>query len=216
MQDRVKNSRVQQVIELFLLFLMLPIILSMNVPSLLKVTIAITTVGYLVWLMRKNQQWTATLLFAFGTQCNWRAMLLRFCVFAVISAVAVYHYLPNKFFVMPQDYPLMWAAISLFYVVFSVYPQEIIYRQFFFWRYRGLVNNSQAFITLNAVLFCLAHLMFWNNWVLALTLAGGFLFSHTFSTSRSVMFTSIEHSLYGLWLFTIGVGEMLAFPMPSS
>jgi len=48
MQDRVKNSRVQHVIEFSLLFLMLPIILSMNVPSLLKVTIAITAVGYLV------------------------------------------------------------------------------------------------------------------------------------------------------------------------
>jgi hypothetical protein len=28
------------------------------------------------------------------------------------------------------------------------------------------------------------------------------------------MLTSIEHAIYGNWLFTIGMGEMLAFPMP--
>lgn len=58
----------------------------------------------------------------------------------------------------------------------------------------------------------MVHLVFHNALVSVLTLVGGILFGLTYRRTQSLMFTSIEHSLYGVWLFTIGAGEMLAFP----
>lgn len=46
-------------------------------------------------------------------------------------------------------------------------------------------------------------------------LIGGILFVITYTKSKSILLTSAEHAIYGNWLFTIGMGEMLAFPMPS-
>ena len=202
--------------ELGVLFVALPILLSTPLNVFLKVAGALCALVYVGFLMRSYGLFNKVSLLSLGKMSGWKTILLRFIVFAVLSAMLVSYFLPEKLFVMPLEYTAMWLAISLFYSVVSVYPQEIIYRQFFYARYRNLIANEHGFVLLNAVLFCLAHLMFWNSLVLALTFAGGVLFSYTYSKSRSVMFTSIEHSLYGLWLFTIGAGEMLAFPMPTS
>lgn len=202
--------------ECISLFVFLPILLSTPLSVWIKIPVALVSLAYLLLKMRQGRQFSIKQSFHLGESIDRRWLLLRFIIFAVASAVVVYLFTPEKLFIMPLQHTLFWALISVFYAVVSVYPQEVIYRQFFFWRYGGLVSNQQLFIFLNASLFCLAHLMFWNNLVLALTLAGGVLFAGTFARSRSVMFTSIEHSLYGLWLFTIGAGEMLAFPMPAS
>ncbi|MFW5694735.1 MAG: hypothetical protein ACOCYB_06180 [Alkalispirochaeta sp.] len=37
------------------------------------------------------------------------------------------------------------------------------------------------------------------------------LFSRTWLRSRSALAVSIEHALYGFWLFTVGLGSYFAF-----
>ena len=202
--------------EASLLFVALPIIMAFPISAWVKLVSALAAVIYVVATLYTNKQFNRDVLISLGNRPQWRRVLIKFGLFALVSTVLVAYFLPDKLFVVPFEYTLMWLAISVFYVVFSVYPQELIYRQFFFFRYRVLVEKESVFIALNAMLFCLAHLLFWNSIVLALTLAGGFLFAYTFSRSRSLMFTSIEHSFYGVWLFTLGIGEMLAFPMPAS
>jgi membrane protease YdiL (CAAX protease family) len=64
----------------------------------------------------------------------------------------------------------------------------------------------------NAIVFSLAHIFFKNTLVLVLTFIGGLLFAYTFVKTKSTTLVSIEHALYGNWLFTVGMGEMLAFP----
>ncbi|MDU0355872.1 hypothetical protein RS130_20045 [Paraglaciecola aquimarina] len=51
-----------------------------------------------------------------------------------------------------------------------------------------------------------------NNLVFVLTFAGGILFALNYKKSQSLVAVSIEHSAYGLWLFTVGLGQQLAFP----
>ena len=98
------------------------------------------------------------------------------------------------------------------YSFFSVYPQELIYRTFYFQRYEMLFKNRAIFIFVNAVIFSLAHMFLRNSLVLLLTFLGGILFAITFHRTRSTLLVSIEHIIYGSWLFTVGMGEMLAFP----
>ena len=202
--------------EFALLFAVLPIVIALPISPWLKFAMAFVAILYIVAVLRSNNQFKKSALIGLGNSPQWRRLLVKFAVFALISTGLVAYFFPQQLFIIPLEYTLMWLAISGFYVIFSVYPQELIYRYFYFWRYHTLVEKQSLFITLNALVFCLAHLLFWNSLVLALTLAGGFLFAYTFSRSNSLMFTSIEHSLYGLWLYTLGIGEMLAFPMPTS
>jgi membrane protease YdiL (CAAX protease family) len=125
----------------------------------------------------------------------------------------VWWFLPEKLFFVVKENPGLWLGSSLFYAVVSVYPQELIYRHFFYWRYSHLLS-PRLFLALNALLFSLAHTLFMNGLVFALTLAGGFLFANTYRKTQSLVVTSIEHAVYGLWLYTVGLGEMLAFPGP--
>jgi membrane protease YdiL (CAAX protease family) len=108
--------------------------------------------------------------------------------------------------------PLLWLAILFIYSVFSVYPQELIFRTFFFQRYEVLFKSKALFIFINAIVFSLAHLFFRNTLVLLLTLFGGILFGFTFYNTKSTLFVTIEHAIYGCWLYTVGMGSILGFP----
>jgi membrane protease YdiL (CAAX protease family) len=48
--------------------------------------------------------------------------------------------------------------------------------------------------------------------VLAFTFIGGILFAYTYQKTKSTLLVSIEHAIYGCWLFTVGMGTMLGFP----
>ena len=104
------------------------------------------------------------------------------------------------------------ACLLFIYSFFSVYPQELIYRTFYFQRYKSLFKSKVLLIFLNAVVFCLAHIFFQNTFVLILTFLGGLLFALTYQKTKSTLLVSIEHAIYGCWLFTVGMGNMLGFP----
>ena len=106
---------------------------------------------------------------------------------------------------MAGDQPVLCGSFSL--------SSRADLSSFFYWRYSHLLSPG-LFLALNAILFSLAHTIFMNGLVFALTLAGGFLFANTYRKTQSLMVTSIEHAVYGLWLYTVGLGEMLAFPGP--
>jgi membrane protease YdiL (CAAX protease family) len=98
------------------------------------------------------------------------------------------------------------------YPIFSVYPQGLIYRAFFFHRYHSLLRLDPAardwlMILLSAATFALMHILF-HNWIaLALTFPGGILFARRYIDTRSLCVSSLEHALYGCFLFTIGLGQ---------
>jgi len=93
------------------------------------------------------------------------------------------------------------------YPVLSVYPQGIIYRAFFFERYRGLFPNALLLIMMSALAFSFAHIIFRNPIALSFTFIGGLLFSWRYSGTGSLFTSSLEHALYGCWMFTIGLGQ---------
>jgi len=94
----------------------------------------------------------------------------------------------------------------------SVIPQELIYRGFFYNRYQSLFSNKQLFSILNVVCFSWCHLFLLNVWVMIITVLGGILFVYTYEKEKNILWTIVEHSLYGNLVFTLGLGQMLAFP----
>jgi membrane protease YdiL (CAAX protease family) len=75
-----------------------------------------------------------------------------------------------------------------------------------------LFQNEALFLFFNATLFSLAHLFFRNALVMFITFLGGLLFALTYKKTKSTLLVTIEHAIYGCWLFTVGMGEMLGFP----
>ena len=88
----------------------------------------------------------------------------------------------------------------------SAYPQEIMYRTFFFHRYAGLFRSQAAMIAANAVLFGWAHLLVHSFTAILLTTLGG-LISDT-PTSASTPRCWAEHALDGDFVFSVGIGGM--------
>jgi membrane protease YdiL (CAAX protease family) len=114
----------------------------------------------------------------------------------------------SRMFYMPRTLPRVWLAVILLYPPLSAYPQEVMYRAFFFHRYGPLFRRQGALIIANAVLFGWAHAMARNFSAVLLTTVGGLLFASTYARSRSTLLVAVEHALYGAFVFTVGVGGM--------
>jgi membrane protease YdiL (CAAX protease family) len=101
----------------------------------------------------------------------------------------------------------------LVYIGLSVIPQEFLYRTLFFRRYKQLFSNKWVFFAVNCVLFSFAHIWLQSYVVLLFTFVGGIFYFLTYNHTRSLLFVCIEHAAYGLWLFTVGFGELFNFPV---
>ena len=93
------------------------------------------------------------------------------------------------------------------YPALLVLPQELLFRCFFFHRYESLFGGKTWLLILcNAASFGLSHL-FYGNWIApTLSFVGGLLFAWRYATTRSLAAVSLEHALWGNYLFTIGIG----------
>lgn len=150
----------------------------------------------------RRELWNAA-----GLRRVWWPMLVRFVVLGGLLTLAVWAVTPERLFDLPRRKPGLWLAIMVFYPLLSVYPQEVIFRAFLFQRYRPLVGGGVAMVLLSAATFGWVHIVF-GHWVsVVLTLVGGLLFARTFAQTRSLAAASLEHSLYGCLVFTVGLNS---------
>ena len=203
------HSRYYLITELALLSLGFPLFIlefhlqKLMLPALWAVAIYCLYVRRAVdgTQIRADWQWSAV------HWANLRPILWRFTVCAVAMAVLTIGYFPDKLFNFVQAMPWFWALVMLLYPLLSVVAQEIIYRWFFMRRYQPLFTSERSRILASGVAFALGHIIF-NNWVAPLLcLVGGMIFAATYAKSRSLALVSLEHALYGDFLFTIGLGS---------
>lgn len=197
--------------ELILLFFILPCSFLINYPNWIKVISAVIGFGYIIYYLFKTKS------FQFKTERRffldfWKTVLIRFTVIVILMTMFTYYFYNDKFFSVLLERPKLWLFILFVYSFISVPFQELIYRSFFFNRYQDLFENNKMLICINAIVFALAHIFLKSTLVLVLTFVGGILFALTFLKTKSTTLVCIEHALYGFWLFTVGLGEMLAFP----
>ncbi|AWH74711.1 CPBP family intramembrane metalloprotease [Dokdonia sp. Dokd-P16] len=206
------NSKYYVLSEFFVLFVLLP--LSLLLPYDFKIKVASVLIGftYLLVVLFKS----GSVSFKVERSINWLSFLkettIKFIVIAAITALYVHMVQPSSLFCVPLSNPGLWVMILVVYTFLSVWPQEVIYRTFFFNRYDVFFKDKRLLIVVNAIVFAVAHLFLRNTLVIVLTFIGGLLFAYTFKKTRSTTLVSIEHALYGNWLFTVGMGQMLAFP----
>jgi len=107
---------------------------------------------------------------------------------------------------LPREAPIVWGVIMVFYPVFSVWPQEVIYRAYFHHRYRSILAPTLARVLVGALVFGFMHIVFLNWLAPVMTLGGGLLFAWTYERTKSLFAASIEHALWGNLVFTTGIG----------
>ena len=198
--------------ELLIIFILIPISFAFDYLPLLKLIIGILGLSYIIYILFKVEKISLKIKKNINWKNFWISTLIKFLIIAIVTSTFVWLTDKPSLFNVVLNKPVLWLLILLFYSLFSVYPQELIYRTFFFKRYKSLFKNETFFIFINAILFSLAHLLFKNTLVLLLTFIGGILFAFTYNRTKSTLLVSVEHSIYGCWLFTVGMGNMLGFP----
>lgn len=171
------------------------------IPTLLLVTLAILV---LLWI-RHPRTLKKALRFR-APRLEVRRVLLTFAAGAILLSIYTAQVEPELLLELPREKPWLWLAILFFYPLLSVVPQELVFRVFLLRRYRDLLPSPEARILVSALLFGFAHIVYGNTLSILLSTAGGFLFGLTYHRTRSIWLVSLEHALYGIFLFTIGLG----------
>ncbi len=199
-------------IELFIIFFLIPVSFVLKYAPWIKLAIGVMGFIYIVFVLLNVEHEK----FRIAKNLNWRAFFKQtfFKLIAIVCITTVFVWFTNKeaLFGVLLNKPKLWFFILFIYSFFSVYPQELIYRTFYFKRYHNIFKNKNLFVFVNAIVFSLGHIFFMNALVMVFTFLGGLLFAFTFYKTRSTLLVSIEHAIYGCWLFTVGMGDMLGFP----
>jgi len=201
-----------RLVEFFIVFILIPISFVLSFQLWVKLAIGISGFIYVIYVLLKVENNKFKIRQHINWTQFWQRTTIKFLATAMITVGYMYILDYDNLFVVVKSNPMLWVAILFVYSVFSVYPQELVYRTFFFQRYESLFRSNTLFIIVNAALFSLAHILFKNTLVMILTFIGGVLFALTFKKTKSTLLVSIEHAIYGCWLFTVGMGEMLGFP----
>ena len=204
--DHPSNKRLWA--EVILLCAILPTVLYFLPPRgvvfLTLWTIALT----MIWVMKRHKAWSKPDIFR-KDRVTWKVMkpvLIRFALSAFVLSTGVVLFEPERLLSLPLERPHIWMMVMIGYPLISVFPQEVIYRTYFFWRYAPIFTNPKVMIWVSGIAFGYVHVIF-NNWVaLLLSCIGGVMFSQTYDRTRSLAVVWIEHALYGCFIFTIGLG----------
>jgi membrane protease YdiL (CAAX protease family) len=194
--------------ELIVVFLFLPLLIYAGALPNWPIPLLLIVAGYAFWILRRDGAFESVRLVRFRSV--WSGLgrvLLRDALLMAIIGVGVWRFAPRLLFSMVERNPVLWAAILVLYPLLSVYPQELLFRGFFFHRYEPLFGSGSAMIIASAAAFSFVHIIFGNWLAVALTFIGGVLFSLTYRKSGSLNPVCLEHALFGNFLFTIGLGQ---------
>ncbi|MBE9490329.1 MAG: CPBP family intramembrane metalloprotease [Bacteroidetes bacterium] len=201
-----------RLLEFMLLFIAIPINMASSISIWIKLAICVSGFIYVIFVLLKIEKIQFRISKNLNWNVFWKQTVIKLIMIVIITTIYMFFVDKENLFVVILNKPLMWVILLFIYSFFSVYPQELIYRTFFFERYQRLFSNHKLFIFVNAIVFSLAHIFFRNSLVILLTFLGGLLFAITFYKTRSTLLVTIEHAIYGCWLFTVGMGNMLGFP----
>ncbi|MDX2074443.1 MAG: CPBP family intramembrane glutamic endopeptidase [Alphaproteobacteria bacterium] len=193
--------------EFFLIFGGLPLLLLLEQERSVRFTVLWVFAFYGLWRLCRNGK------FSLKSEWNWpevakgiSRVLRRFAPCAIVLVGMLFVLLPDRALSLPLERTRLWLLILLLYPLLSVLPQEILYRSLFHSRYAALFSSRTTIFIVAGLVFGWAHIIF-ENWVAVfLCTIGGVLFSDTYLRHRSLALVWVEHSLYGCFIFTIGLG----------
>jgi len=147
------SSILIRVLELFVLFIILPLSLLCNYPVSIKGGLMVLGFAYILFYLKRNNFLKIKFPDNRFWKPFWKETFVKLSVIIVITSLYVFLVAPDKLFFVLIQKPALWVAILFIYTFLSVWPQEIIYRTFF-------MLDIKIFLKVNGCLFLLMHYFF--------------------------------------------------------
>lgn len=141
------------------------------------------------------------------TRNDWIRNIWIILLVILVLALFVLLFDRENFLNLPLGNIWVWLLLCLFYPVFSAYFQEVIYRTFLFRRYRALFIKDSYLLLASGISFSFVHIVYYSPVSIVLTLIAGLYLAWVYLKTGSVLFTAILHGVYGIVVFTIGLGQ---------
>jgi membrane protease YdiL (CAAX protease family) len=192
--------------EFAFLYVLAPVSIALLLPAtaMFPALFLVTAVGALLLNWTKNFRWK-WLIRGLSRVRLWEVLAFT-CVVFLFSLMLVYKLTPDSAFFLVQENPRLMLMIGMLYPLVSALPQELVYRPLFFRRYKRILPTGGTALVINAALFALAHLMYWNWIVIFMTFFGGLAFAWAYEIRRSFPMAVILHSVAGVVIFAVGLG----------
>ena len=134
-----------------------------------------------------------------------------FDIFLIISMIKLFG---DEFLLSNLDLKKYYftSVLLLFYLLFSVIPQEIIFRFLFFYKYKDYFNKFEILL-LNSLVFSFCHLIYFDIYILLFSFFGNLLFTFNYMQNKSLLVVIVEHFLLGQTLIILGFFENFNFSL---
>lgn len=199
------GNKIIRWLEIIVVFIGIPLLLRFNILAIYKLAplFAIFIIYFFILWRDKTFKKKRFKLNGFKA---WIIILWRSAIMLLFLTSFTWAIFPDQYLQLPTENKRLWITLVVGYPFLSVIPQEFVFRVYFYHRFTGLIGNRNMLILLNALLFSFSHIMF-GNWVaVSFTFIASIMFSLTYLRHRSFTIVSLEHSIYGLLIFTIGPG----------
>ena len=195
-------------IEFFIIYFLIPlIVISIKFffsEQKIFVFLPLFLVFFLsIYLLKKTPSFSFNSL---KKKIDWNFFFLTSAFFVISGFFYTIILDSNLLFNLPKNYFFLWVAIILFYPIFSVIPQEIIFRVLFFERYSCLFKNQFLYLILNSIIFAYIHLVFQNFHAFFITLITSPIFAYAY-INKSFKTCFLTHTIGGQLVFTYGLGN---------
>ncbi len=192
------------ILELFFIFLLLPSILFF-LKSTLITFFTLYIVSLYSVLILKNKSYVKKV---FSEKKLDFKFIFYFSLTFIISGLGYIFLLDESLlFRFPLENFKFWFVLMVAYPLLSVLPQELVYRVFFFFRYKSLFKNNEKFLLIiNTLLFSFGHIVFHNIHSIFITAIVSPIFAFAY-LKRSFLTCLILHSIGGQIIFTLGLGK---------
>ena len=134
-----------------------------------------------------------------------------FDIFLIISMIILFG---DDIFLKDLDLTKYYftSFLLLFYLLFSVIPQEIIFRFLFFYKYKEYFNKFEILL-LNSLVFSFCHLIYFDIYILLFSFFGNLLFTFNYMKNKSLLVVIVEHFLLGQTLIILGFFDNFNFSL---
>jgi hypothetical protein len=187
------------------LYLGLPLVLAFLLPPEAVFPMLAGATLIAMWLLHKTPGFAWPDLTCGWRVLYWKAVAGFGTIAALVAGGLVWWLVSDQALMLPRRASGLWLMILALDPLVSALPQEIVVRPLFNHRYGGLFSGRHMAVAVNAVVFSLAHLMYWNWVALGLTLAGGLVFSLAY-LRHGFALAVVLHAVAGGILFTSGLG----------
>ena len=143
-----------------------------------------------------------------------KKQFLYFIFFDIFLIVSMIKLFGDDFFLNDLDLKKYYftSFLLLFYLLFSVIPQEIIFRFLFFYKYKNYFNKFEILL-LNSLVFSFCHLIYFDIYILLFSFFGNLLFTFNYMKNKSLLVVIVEHFLLGQTLIILGFFDNFNFSL---